>query len=77
MPAVSHPSRSPVFRLITIASSGLGSFILGRWGLQFGSIPERGSLTAYAERIRQREAYQAGKAIDNALIAEMQAPPQS
>jgi diguanylate cyclase (GGDEF)-like protein len=36
MPAVSHPSRSPVFRLITIASSGLGSFILGLWGLQFG-----------------------------------------
>lgn len=36
MPAVSHPSRSPLFRLITIASSGLGSFILGLWGLQFG-----------------------------------------
>ena len=45
------------------------------WGLQFGTIPTRGSLTAYAERIRQREAYQAGKAIDNALIAEMQAKP--
>ena len=36
MPAVSNPNRSPVFRLITIASSGLGSFILGLWGLQFG-----------------------------------------
>jgi diguanylate cyclase (GGDEF)-like protein len=36
MPAVGNPNRSPVFRLITIASSGLGSFILGLWGLQFG-----------------------------------------
>lgn len=36
MPAVSNPNRSPVFRLITIASSGLGSFILGLWGLKFG-----------------------------------------
>ena len=34
MPAVSNPNRSPVFRLITIASSGLGSFILGLWGLR-------------------------------------------
>ena len=36
MPAVSNPNRSPVFRLITIASSGLGSFMLGLWGLKFG-----------------------------------------
>ncbi len=36
MPAVSNPNRSPIFRLITIGSSGLGSFILGLWGLQFG-----------------------------------------
>ena len=36
MPAVSNPNRSPVFRLITIASSGLGSFVLGLWGLKFG-----------------------------------------
>jgi len=42
------------------------------WGLQFGTIPERDSLTAYAERFRARDAYKAGKAIDNALIAEMQ-----
>src|SRR5690606_34401022 len=41
------------------------------WGLQFGTIPDRASLAAYAERLRAREAYQAGKAIDNALIAEM------
>ena len=43
------------------------------WGLQFGTIPARDSLTVYAERIRARDAYQAGKAIDNALMAEMQA----
>jgi glutathione S-transferase len=43
------------------------------WGLQFGTIPARDGLAAYAERVRAREAYQAGKAIDNALIAEMQA----
>jgi diguanylate cyclase (GGDEF)-like protein len=36
MPAVSNPNRGPVFRLVTIASSGLGSFILGLWGLKFG-----------------------------------------
>jgi diguanylate cyclase (GGDEF)-like protein len=36
MPAVPNPSRTPVFRLITIASAGLGSFILGLWGLRFG-----------------------------------------
>ena len=36
MPAVSYPNRTPVFRMITIASSGLGSFILGLWGLKFG-----------------------------------------
>jgi glutathione S-transferase len=38
----------------------------------FGTIPVRDSLTAYAERVRERDAYKAGKAIDNALIAEMQ-----
>jgi len=36
MQAVSTPSRSPLFRLITIASAGLGSFMLGLWGLKFG-----------------------------------------
>ncbi|MFK0687207.1 putative bifunctional diguanylate cyclase/phosphodiesterase [Mesorhizobium sp. IMUNJ 23033] len=36
MPAVSNPKRTPLFRLITIASSGLGGFILGIWGLKFG-----------------------------------------
>ncbi|AWC20574.1 Bacteriophytochrome cph2 [Aminobacter sp. MSH1] len=35
MPAVRNPRRSPLFRLVTIASSGLGSFTLGMWGLKF------------------------------------------
>ena len=36
MNAVSNPNRSPVFRLITIASSALGSFVIGMWGLKLG-----------------------------------------
>ena len=36
MNAVSNPTRSPVFRLITIASSALGSFVIGMWGLKLG-----------------------------------------
>ncbi|MXP42684.1 glutathione S-transferase [Altererythrobacter soli] len=55
----------------TMADVYVGSHV--DWGMQFGTIPARDSLSAYAERVRQREAYQAGKAIDGALIAEMQA----
>ena len=55
----------------TMADVYVGSAV--DWGLQFGTIPANDSLTAYAERVRARDAYQAGKAIDNALIAEMQA----
>ncbi|MBX3578236.1 MAG: bifunctional diguanylate cyclase/phosphodiesterase [Rhizobiaceae bacterium] len=36
MQVVTNPNRSPVFRLITIAASGLGSFVLGLWGLKYG-----------------------------------------
>jgi glutathione S-transferase len=43
------------------------------WGLQFGSIPSRPAFEAYAARLRTRDAYKAAKAIDGALIAEMQA----
>jgi glutathione S-transferase len=43
------------------------------WGLQFGSIPTRPAFEAYAGRMRERDAYKAAKAIDGALIAEMQA----
>jgi len=36
MPSVSNPKRTPVFRLLTVASAGLGSFVLGLWGLKLG-----------------------------------------
>ena len=58
----------------TMADVYVGSAV--DWGLQFGTIPASDSLTAYAERLRGREAYQAGKSIDNALIAEMQVAQQ-
>ena len=45
------------------------------WGLQFGSLPAGAVFEAYAGRLRTREAYKAAKAIDGALIAEMQAAP--
>ncbi|HEV7233668.1 MAG TPA: glutathione S-transferase family protein [Sphingorhabdus sp.] len=44
------------------------------WGVQFGTLPKRPVFEAYAARLREREAYKAAKAIDGALIAEMQAP---
>ena len=34
--ATRTPTRSRIFRLITIAASGMGSFMLGLWGLRFG-----------------------------------------
>jgi glutathione S-transferase len=46
----------------------VGSHVL--WGLEFGSIPTRPELEAYAARLRQRSAYQKAKAIDTTLIAE-------
>jgi glutathione S-transferase len=58
----------------TMADVYVGSAV--DWGMQFGTIPARDSLSAYAERLRAREAYQAGKAIDNALMAQMQAGQQ-
>ena len=58
----------------TMADVYVGSAV--DWGMQFGTIPASDSLAAYADRVRSREAYQAGKAIDNALITEMQAGQQ-
>ena len=49
----------------------VGSQVL--WGLEFGSIPTRPELEAYAARLRTRPAYQNAKAIDGALIAATQA----
>jgi len=55
----------------TMADVYVGSHV--DWGLAFKSFPERDSFLAYVERLRARGAYQAAKAIDNALIAQMQA----
>ena len=43
------------------------------WGIEFGSIPAKPAIVAYAERLRLRPAYQTAKAIDGQLIAEAQA----
>lgn len=53
----------------TMADVYVGSAV--DWGLAFETLPARDALTAYAERMRERRAYKAGKAIDNALIEEM------
>ena len=42
------------------------------WGLAFGTLPERDTFKAYAERFRAREAYKRAKQIDNDLIAEQE-----
>lgn len=55
----------------TMADVYVGSAV--DWGLQFGSIPEREAFKAYAGRCGARAAYQAGKAIDGKLIAEIRA----
>lgn len=54
----------------TMADVYVGSHV--DWGLQFETIPARDTFKAYAERVRGRDAYKAGKAIDNKLIEEMQ-----
>ncbi|MFC4256442.1 glutathione S-transferase [Altererythrobacter xixiisoli] len=55
----------------TMADVYVGSAV--DWGLTFGTLVSRPSFTAYVERLRARGGYQAAKAIDMALIAEMQA----
>ena len=56
----------------TMADVYVGSAV--DWGLHFGTLPARASLSGYAERLRARPAYQAAKAIDTAMIDEMQVP---
>lgn len=54
----------------TMADVYVGSQVI--WGQQFGSMPARDSLKAYADRLTARETYQAAKAIDAELIAKAQ-----
>ncbi len=58
----------------TMADVYVGSQV--DWGLMFGTLPDRASFAAYAERVRAREAYQAAKAIDMKLFEAMRAEAQ-
>ncbi len=58
----------------TAADVYVGSHI--DWGLLFGTLPSRPAFEDYIAALRTRPAYQRAKAIDNALIAQMQ-PPQA
>lgn len=42
------------------------------WGLAFGTIAARPAFEAYAARLRERPAYQRQKALDTALMEDMQ-----
>lgn len=55
----------------TMADVYVGSQVM--WGLQFGSMPRCTSFEAYWDRCSKRPALNEASAIDNALIAEMQA----
>ena len=52
----------------TMADVYVGAQVV--WGTQFGTLPERESFGGYAKRVTDRAAYQAAKAVDDALIAE-------
>ena len=54
----------------TMADTYVGSQFI--WGLRFGSVPERPTFRAYAERVTQRPAYHAANAIDAAIIKAAQ-----
>lgn len=53
-------------RRFTMADVYVGSQV--DWGLTFGTIPPREAFVAYAERMQERDAYKAAKAIDKELI---------
>lgn len=55
----------------TMADVYVGSAV--DWGLRFGSLPELDAFTSYRDRISERDAYRAAKAIDGELIANMRA----
>jgi len=52
----------------TMADVYVGAQVV--WGTQFGTLPKRESFGGYAKRVTDRAAYQAAKAVDDALIAE-------
>jgi glutathione S-transferase len=54
----------------TMADVYVGAQII--WGTLFETIAKRDSFLAYAERLTTRDAYLKAKAIDDALIAEIQ-----
>lgn len=43
------------------------------WGVAFKSLPDRPAFSAYAERLRAREAYQRAKALDDAAMPKQPA----
>lgn len=47
----------------------VGSHIL--WGMQFGTLPKRPEFEAYGQKLVERPAYKAAKAIDNELGAAL------
>jgi glutathione S-transferase len=55
----------------TMADVYVGSQV--DWGLMFGTMPARDSLSAYSERLRARDAYRQAKAIDTELYEKMKA----
>ena len=54
----------------TMADVYVGSQAI--WGTDFGTVPKRDAILAYAERCKARPAYREAKAIDEKLIAEAQ-----
>lgn len=78
-----YGSFDQVVHALETAVSGDGPWLLGDrfsaldvylgsqigWGLQFGSLPERDGLKAYAARLFQREAAVRARELDDALMA--------
>lgn len=59
----------------TAADVYLGSLIM--FALQFGMLPERDSFLKYRDRLQKREAHTRAIEIDEAIIAQMESPPQA
>jgi glutathione S-transferase len=58
----------------TAADVYVGSAIM--WGTQFGTMPQRESFGRYAGRLMEREGYKRATALDDAVMAELQAAAQ-